>query len=639
MICPKLPGLAVACQSFYRLLTRRKSITYSLQAETKLDKCLSTIDLTFLGVGCTLGSGIYVVIGQVAKSVAGPSVVLSFLIAALASVLAGLSYAEFGARVPRAGSAYVYSYVTVGEIWAFVIGWNLVLEYVIGSASVARATSTYIDAMTHHAMSNYLTEHAPINVPSLSPYPDFLAFGLCILLSVVLCLGMRESSLINNIFTIINLFVICYIIICGLFKVDGHNWNIPYEEVPDHEVNGIGGFFPFGILGMTSGAGTCFYCFVGFDIIATAGEETVNPQKAIPIAITSCLIISSIAYILPSIILTLMVPYFSLDPLAPLPSAFDLVGWYVAAYIIDVGAICSLATCLLTSICGMPRVVYAMASDGLVFKFLAYVNTKFQTPVIATMVTGTFTGLMALLFNLRDLVDMMSIGTLLAYTLVSVCVLLLRYEYAETGGDVVSSPAPASCRALLVELFVPKTNSPTKQTFCIMKICLVVEALTTIWSGLVVLYLSRELYLATWWAILLLTIPLVFMVFALVVMWRQPETDTSNLSFRVPLIPFVPLLSMILNIYLMLNLSAATWLRFFIWMMAGFLIYFLYGIRHNGLHIQDKDSYIELSGSNGSIAPANSDGVGTAGANSVITTTEKVDLSDKVDLVPPKENE
>lgn len=179
MFSAKLSALADALSTaigyLAKAFTRRKSIKSSLDAETKLNKCLSTIDLTFLGIGCTLGSGIYVVIGQVAKSIAGPSVVLSFLIAALASVFAGLSYAEFGSRVPKAGSAYVYSYVTVGEIWAFVIGWNLILEYVIGSASVARATSTYIDAMTHHTMSNFLTEHAPINVPSLSPYPDFFS--------------------------------------------------------------------------------------------------------------------------------------------------------------------------------------------------------------------------------------------------------------------------------------------------------------------------------------------------------------------------------------------------------------------------------------------------------------------------------
>ncbi|KAJ8319744.1 hypothetical protein KUTeg_001331 [Tegillarca granosa] len=364
--------------SFIKKLTRKKYVDFKNVTDTKLARCLSTLDLTALGIGSTLGAGIYVVAGQVAKETAGPSVAISFLIAAVASVLAGsLCYAEFGARVPKTGSAYVYSYVTVGEFIAFIIGWNLILEYVI----------------------------------------------------VILAVGVKESSTFNNIFTGVNLLVVTYIIICGMFKADIHNWQISPSEIPNSTTEGEGGFMPFGFSGMMSGAATCFYAFVGFDCIATTGEEVKNPQKAIPISIVLSLLFCFLAYFGISAVITLMCPYYLLDSNAPLPLVFSRVGWGVAKYIISVGAICGLSTSLLGAMFPLPRVLYAMATDGIIFRFLCIVNERFKTPLIATFISGVFAGVMAMLFDLKELVDMMSIGTLLAYTLVGVCVLLLRYTY------------------------------------------------------------------------------------------------------------------------------------------------------------------------------------------------------------------
>ncbi|XP_050412616.1 cationic amino acid transporter 2 isoform X2 [Patella vulgata] len=412
---------------FLRMLIRTKKIPDEEGLkETSLARVLGAFDLTALGVGSTLGAGIYVVAGQVARQTAGPSVFVSFLVAALASVLAGLCYAEFAARVPKAGSAYVYSYVTVGELMAFIIGWNMILEYAIGTASVARAWSSYFDSLVDNKIQNFFKDNMPMDLTGLSTYPDFFSFGITLLLTALLAFGVRESAKFNNVFTAVNLLVVLYVVICGLFKVDSKNWNLDPADMPPGVDGGNGGFLPFGFSGMMSGAATCFYAFVGFDCVATTGEEAKNPQRNIPLAIIVSLIIISLAYCSLSAVLTLMCPYYLLDPNAPLPFVFDREGWGVAKYIISVGALCGLSTSLLGAMFPLPRILYAMATDSIIFKVLAQINDRFKTPLLATIITGIFSGLMAMMFNLKELVDMMSIGTLLAYTLVAVCVLILR---------------------------------------------------------------------------------------------------------------------------------------------------------------------------------------------------------------------
>ena len=261
---------------FLNAFLRKKILDSETLTQSELARVLSTVDLTALGIGSTLGTGIYVLTAEVAHSAAGPGIVLSFFIAGLASVLSGLCYAEFGARVPRAGSAYIYSYVTVGEFCAFVIGWNLVLEYVIGASSVARAWSSYIDIVLGDRIQNYTVTHiGEIHVLGISKYPDFFAFCLIICTTFILALGVKNSSRFNNIFTAINLFIILFIISVGFYFADGRNWT--------------NDFLPFGVSGVVSGAATCFYGFVGFDIIATTGEEAKNPSRAIPVSIVCTL--------------------------------------------------------------------------------------------------------------------------------------------------------------------------------------------------------------------------------------------------------------------------------------------------------------------------------------------------------------
>ncbi|KPJ06299.1 Low affinity cationic amino acid transporter 2 [Papilio machaon] len=262
-----------------RALARKRVFEPDQLEVSNLRRCLTIWDLTALGVGSTLGVGVYVLVGSVALHFAGPSIILSFLIAAVASFFAGMCYAEFGSRVPKAGSAYIYTYVAVGEFVAFIIGWNMILEGVFGTASVARGLSLYLDSMTNKSMSGWLLQAAPIYSPQFSPYFDLFSFLVVLVLGAVLSLGARESSAVNKVLAASNMLVILFIVIAGAFKADSRNWSIPGSEVP--EGHGSGGFFPYGAGGTLRGAAVCFYGFVGFDTINStgAGAAACDPDS------------------------------------------------------------------------------------------------------------------------------------------------------------------------------------------------------------------------------------------------------------------------------------------------------------------------------------------------------------------------
>ncbi|XP_019967922.2 probable cationic amino acid transporter [Paralichthys olivaceus] len=612
-----------------------------------LAKVLTTVDLVSLGVGSCVGTGMYVVAGLVAKAMAGPGVILSFIIAAVASILSGVCYAEFGVRVPKTtGSAYTYSYVTVGEFVAFFIGWNLILEYLIGTAAGASALSSMFDSLANHSISNYMITHLG-TLRGLGKgedtYPDLLALFIALLVTAVIALGVRNSVGFNNVLNVVNLVVWVFMIIAGLFFLSAGNWE-------------GGRFLPYGWSGVMQGAATCFYAFIGFDIIATTGEEAKDPNTSIPYAITASLVTCLTAYVSVSVILTLMVPYNLIDGSAPLMEMFAVHGFLWGKYTVAVGSIAGLTVSLLGSLFPMPRVIYAMARDGLLFRFLSHVSALTHTPTAACLVSGSFAAVLALLVSLRDLIEMMSIGTLLAYTLVSVCVLLLRYqpdEHADThqftsgedaddlkqqddgamptkddqmliegsdgdgalsyhaggtegeGDDSELHTGQASLLkrllgghyyTLRLRVGMPDASArPTPATGRIVTRCTLLLFLMSflLWST-VIFGVEQGAGAGAVFSGLMATAMVGSMAKLLVMILQQPES-TRKLAYMAPCVPFVPAAAILVNSYLMLKLSPLTWARFTVWCLIGLLIYGCYGVWHSTLELNAREQQAHAS--------------------------------------------
>ncbi|KAJ8943479.1 hypothetical protein NQ318_006332 [Aromia moschata] len=409
----------------------------------------------------------------------------------------------------------------------------------------------------------------------------------------LLSFGVKESSTLNNLFTVLNLATICIVLVAGAIKADINNWKIsPSDIEPEYKADaGSGGFLPFGYAGIMAGAAKCFYGFVGFDAVATTGEEAKNPQRDIPPRY--CHIIDYHIrglfwhiYSFDHDVALLQTDVYDRMQMPRSPHVFDEIGWTTIKWIVTCGAVFALCTSLLGAMFPLPRVIYAMANDGIIFKPLAKVNAWTKTPLFATIVSGVFSGIMATLFDLDQLIDMMSIGTLLAYTIVAVCVLILRYEMIEAPvypGLHLKENEKNIDQSLynnFKEIFNLHNNKyPTAETSRIVNWSIVLYSIFTFLFCAIVIYgqlliFSEPFYLVGF------VISIVVMIGLLVVIARQPVADVK-LSFKVPLVPFIPCLSVLFNVYLMLQLDLQTWIRFAVWLIIGFLIYFFYGITYS----------------------------------------------------------
>ncbi len=490
--------------------------------EHSLKRVLGPINLVTLGIGAIIGAGIFVLTGSAAAQYAGPAIVLSFCFAGVACAFAGLCYSEFASMIPIAGSAYTYGYATLGEFFAWVIGWDLILEYSMGAATVAVGWSGYAVSVLHDVgitvppalmqapgtalvqmpngkwemlknMTEVIAKSGPGSVglqtaaqltslPHATAVFNLPALIIILIVTWILVVGIRESANVNSAIVIIKLCVVVTFIIAGVGFVKSANWH-PF--IPPN----AGEFGKYGFSGIVRGAGVVFFAYIGFDAVSTAAQEAKNPQRDMPLGILGSLVICTILYILVSLVLTGVVPYTALNVPDPIAVGVSAIGLPWLAVLVKLGAIAGLTSVILVMLLGQPRIFFTMANDGLLPPWAAKVHPKYRTPYITTIITGVIVGIIAGLIPIGILGELVSIGTLLAFVIVCAGVIVLRRTRPEL-------PRP----------------------------------------------------------------------------------------FKTPWSPVVPALGILSCGYLMYGLPLDTWLRLIIWMAVGFVIYFTYSRTHS--HVQ-----------------------------------------------------
>jgi APA family basic amino acid/polyamine antiporter len=392
-----------------------------MAGEHRLRRVLGPVSLTALGVGAIIGAGIFVLTGLAANEFAGPALVLSFIVAGLGCTFAALCYAEFAAMVPVAGSAYAYAYATLGELLAWIIGWDLVLEYAVASSTVAHGWSHYFLSLLHTFGIEFPAAfaHAPIDFDQATAqwgltgaFFNLPAAVIVLLVTAVLVVGIRESARFNAAMVILKLGAVLFVIVVGARYVQPANWQP---------------FMPYGWEGVFKGAAYIFFAYIGFDSVSTHAEEARNPQRDVPIGIIVSLVLCTILYIAVAAVLTGMVPYDQINVDAPVAAAFAQRGLPIATLIISVAAVVGITSVLLVLLLSQARVLMAMARDGLIPReFFGAVHPRFRTPHKATILTGVLVAAAAALFPLKLLADLVNIGTLMAFAIVCAAVMVMR---------------------------------------------------------------------------------------------------------------------------------------------------------------------------------------------------------------------
>jgi len=395
----------------------------------RLRRRLGALDLMGFGIGIVIGTGIFTLTGVAAKQSAGPGVVISFALAGLVSLLAALCYAELSSAVPTAGSAYTYAYATIGEVFAWIIGWDLILEFALGAAVVARGWSGYLAELVPALPGTVFGESSTVNLGALA---------ITLVLGFVAYVGIRESKWVTNTLVVVKVLVCLFVIVAGAFFVSARNWTpfIPDARAPDKTATGLTqplwqalvGVEPsvYGMAGVLSAAAIVFFSYTGFEAVANLGEETRNPKRDLPLGLLGTLAVSGLLYVGVSAVLTGMVHYTQINEGAPISDAFESVGLGWAAVLVGIAALAGLTSVILVDIIAMGRIGFAMARDGLLPPSLAQVHPRYGTPSVITLVTVAFVALLAAFVPLAALAEMVSIGTLFAFTIVSAAVPILR---------------------------------------------------------------------------------------------------------------------------------------------------------------------------------------------------------------------
>ncbi|KAI3721882.1 hypothetical protein L2E82_32901 [Cichorium intybus] len=609
-------------KSGFRSLVRRKRVdsAHSKSSDTghhQLAKELSVAHLIAIGVGSTIGAGVYILVGTVAREHSGPALAFSFLIAGIAAALSAFCYAELASRCPSAGSAYHYSYICLGEGLAWIIGWALILEYTIGGSAVARGISPNLALLFGGADSLpfFLARHS---IPSLGIVVDPCAAFLVFLVTGLLCVGIKESTFVQSVVTTANICAMFFIILAGGYLGFKSGW-IGYKlDV---------GYFPFGVDGMLAGASTVFFSYIGFDSVASTAEEVKNPQRDLPLGIGAALSICCMLYMLVSAVIVGLVPYYAMDADTPISSAFASHGVQWAVYIITIGAVTALCSTLMGSLLPQPRILMAMARDGLLPSFFSEVNKRTQVPVKSTILTGVIAAILAFAMDVEQLAGMVSVGTLLAFTMVAISVLILRYVPPN------EVPLPSSLQAAIDSVSLRYSNTVSTEeidvevskghgqtgvsgeknvdiskkgdTSAEYPLIAKVQAQAMIkehkrrriagWAimltcigALILTYSASNLGIPSYFRLTLCGLGGILLLFGLGVLSCIEQDDARHNfghtgGFICPFVPLLPILSIVINIYLLLNLGADTWMRVSVWLVMGVFVYVIYGRNHSAL--------------------------------------------------------
>ena len=600
------------------------------QAKVGLLKVLTVWDVIAYGVSSTIGAGIFVSTGAGALS-AGPAVTVSFLLASVSCLFSAFAYCEFASRVPVSGSAYTFTYVTMGELAAWFIGWNLTLEYCISAAAVARAWASnflLFFAQVGLHLPEWLASVALIKdgeyLQSLSP----LSAVICIVCTFVLLLGVKESSRVNMAVTVMNVSIILFIIIAGATYISTDNYTAappldnvepaqqcntsaaassvesafsasslsPFASTHSHQTRyysvhvtsatssylpssvsflssltpslgklpnpppAKGSYFPKGLNGVLTGAAQVFFSYVGFDSVTTLAEEVKMPKRDLPIGIIATLGISTALYVGATAVLAGMVPWYCVDINAPLARAFTFAGNHWATTLIAACTVTGLSTTVLASLFGQPRIFYRMSKDGLLFSLFQSLHPRSQVPYWGTIITGGVAALISFILSIDSLQNMISIGTLMAFSTVCAGIVILRYQQAAELGQPAQPPTWKTNVVLFLFLFL----------LAAIGLCVSLTNLASV-------HLAIPIVLA-----LLMLLPVVRLAFL-----PQNRSNPTNDIFLCPLVPWLPCTGIFTNVYLICSLDWESYVRIVVWTLLGFAIYFGYGIRYSRLGRKD----------------------------------------------------